>query len=507
MKKIIYNKKGVFYGRHSTDKQEITWQQKRVEEFIALHGGKRAKDFEYIDKAVSARKTKLKDRGQLNRLLVDAERKCFEFVVISDYDRIARDPKDHLILKKHMQELGVPVFVASTGTQYGSEDFLTQLLFDGLSKFEADQTAQRTKDTIKLLVSNGKWKGGNTPYGYIYDKDTQKLLPDPLTKDKVKEIFNQYERSRGFKTISSFLSKLESDQFKADTDYDKTQSWYPRKIKSIITNPIYSGRVTLNRRKHLKGHTLNPRSDWFEWEAIECIDEPIISVDQWERCWKIYNKRNEENLTSLDTPFYLRNIIKCAHCPNKVIGKNYSTKKYEYYYYVCKNCKYKVSVDQIHLSFNKQWQKQITDQGLKKKTEAKIEEMYEREIYELECGLTQIKEGIDRINNEINDLLDKKQTYAKVSKTNYPYLFGLDLILKEKKGLLAELEVKREKQEGMIGVATRCVIPTPLIEEYLVFDSFTAAEKNDLIKLFVKSCTIYKTGRLDLELLDFSPNA
>ncbi|MEC1716400.1 recombinase family protein, partial [Schinkia azotoformans] len=62
--------KGVFYGRHSTDKQEMVMQQHSVANLITKYGCDIVD--EYLDAGVSAVKKNIHQRKQLQRLINDA---------------------------------------------------------------------------------------------------------------------------------------------------------------------------------------------------------------------------------------------------------------------------------------------------------------------------------------------------------------------------------------------------------------------------------------------------
>lgn len=66
-------KKGVFYGRHSTDKQDILTQKSSAYSLAEAYQVEIVE--EYIDGAVSATKRKLEARPQLVRLLNDIPEK------------------------------------------------------------------------------------------------------------------------------------------------------------------------------------------------------------------------------------------------------------------------------------------------------------------------------------------------------------------------------------------------------------------------------------------------
>src|SRR4051812_47437018 len=88
--------KSALYARYSTDKQSPTSceDQLRIGRESVLKRG-RVVHQEYQDAAVSGSHT---TRAGLQLLLADAERGCFDEVVVDDLDRLSRDVGDFMDL-------------------------------------------------------------------------------------------------------------------------------------------------------------------------------------------------------------------------------------------------------------------------------------------------------------------------------------------------------------------------------------------------------------------------
>lgn len=124
--------KGVFYGRHSTDKQKMDMQRGSVELLMKKYHCEIV--HEYLDPDVSAVKKTMEQRKALQQLLKDAELKKFQFAAVYSNDRLARDPIEHELIRRHMLASGIPIVVANTESLYDSGDLLAQLVRDGVTK-------------------------------------------------------------------------------------------------------------------------------------------------------------------------------------------------------------------------------------------------------------------------------------------------------------------------------------------------------------------------------------
>jgi site-specific DNA recombinase len=86
-------KKGVFYGRHSTDKQDILTQKSSVYKLAEEYRVEIVT--EYIDEAVSATKKKMEERPQLVNLLRDVVNADF---ILTHHRRFRIDPPGDFLL-------------------------------------------------------------------------------------------------------------------------------------------------------------------------------------------------------------------------------------------------------------------------------------------------------------------------------------------------------------------------------------------------------------------------
>ena len=84
---------------------------------------------------------------------------------------------------------------------------LMLVMFAAFAEFERSQIVQKTREGKRKRIQSGKWPGGgNVPYGYIYDKESGKLVVDPNGADKVREVFRLYvEEKMSPQKISTLL--------------------------------------------------------------------------------------------------------------------------------------------------------------------------------------------------------------------------------------------------------------------------------------------------------------
>ncbi len=169
------NMKAAFYGRHSTDKQDMDMQLNSIMEVIRKYNCIHTHSF--LDKAVSARKNKITNRKELENMFEAAKRKEFDFVIVYKSDRLARDPLEHQTIRIVMKTLDIPIIISSTESVYNTNtDLIVQLMEDGFTKYEVDTIIARTQSGLENKAKQGKWLGGKPPFGYTYDKNSEQFI-------------------------------------------------------------------------------------------------------------------------------------------------------------------------------------------------------------------------------------------------------------------------------------------------------------------------------------------
>ncbi|WP_187355341.1 recombinase family protein [Paenibacillus tengchongensis] len=333
--------RAVFYGRHSTNKQTMDAQRNTVKDFMDKYECQFVG--EYLDPAVSARKTKLKERNGISQLLADAHMDKYDLVVISQHDRIARNPSEHQMIRMTLKNYNIPVCIASTESLYDSGDLVVDIIKDGNSKLEVDNTRIRTKDTMYNLFKQAKWRGGKPPFGYKYNKATKAIETVDHELQLVKDVYSMYLQFEGFDAIACKLPKgsyLGSD-------------WTDQAVRAVVTNPFYAGYLHRGRKKQQANNSLNARADW---ELVQSkLIHPVITIEEWERGWDLYQKRAEGTHAPnrYKTSFLLADLLVCDSCNDKLRGKDQTTRsksgaRYGKKVYLCTNCGYKIDIQKTH---------------------------------------------------------------------------------------------------------------------------------------------------------------
>ncbi len=424
-------------------------QKEYVQQFMKEFGCEIIKSYE--DPETSGRKIRYYKRKGLMSLLKDAEQDKFDDVVIASYDRISRNPIDHIILRERLKDKRV--IIASTKTFYTptkSDDFIMNLVLDGLSKFEADNTAQRTKDVAKALVKLGKWTGGKTPLGYSYDPQKKQFSIRSDEAEVVRDIFNKYKQKKGFAAIANELEH----EGKLKDEKGNSLKWTKHRIKDVMTNPIYTGKFSTLRRKENSGYSLHRKEEWVVIKADKNYNlQPIITQELWDECWDLYQEKLSKQKGKINkyypATYYLKGIISCGNCDQILASKDFRSKRRGklygarmYHCTVClkckkqecscekkEKCKVKIQCDTVDKLLSELWYEFITETNNFNDIEQKIMENIKLEFDQTVQKYKEKETMIAHLNGKITKLKEEKSKL--VQRFEYPILNEDDTSLEE----------------------------------------------------------------------------
>lgn len=327
-------------------------QRKIVSEFIEKQSDWKLDQKEYFEGSQSGFSTSVSDRGILQEILEDAEKREFDILVIYKDDRLGRRMWEIGMYVMSLKTSGVDVYTVKDGLiSPDSDDVMGQMMlamrYANAQKSSSD-TAMRVKDTAKKLVQEGRYLGGKAPYGYEFrisdkmSKHRRKLNELVIVKEQAEVVKKIYEMSLyqeyGSTKIAKELNADEHDRKCAPNDV-----WKSGTITSILTNPIYSGYSAYNRRESVKGvdgkiHVRRLDSkDWIIAEK-QNPDIMIIEPDMWNKVQESRQKRRDKYIKKLedkDVTVISRNdgmlplvdVLHCGYCGCKMVNGS----KYNYW--------------------------------------------------------------------------------------------------------------------------------------------------------------------------------
>ncbi|MFB7138906.1 recombinase family protein [Gottfriedia sp. NPDC056225] len=330
-------KKTVMYIRQSLD----TDKQKNSLEMQRSHCLEYAKQRDWIVDEVynegkcSARKTDMKERLQLTRLLNDCKKGTIGRILIFKRDRLARNVEQYLDILNQIRLCKVELHFAADNEPPlfgGVASDLIESLLAGIAEYEGNNIVRRLINSKKTAAGEGRWAAGSYPYAYIKKNEDQPgVLKIDSSKERiVKALYALAKIELCTKKVVDFKAFYETVQKKKLLkQLDEKQVW------KILTQPLHKGVMS----QTIDGEEYNRAAP----------DLLIVTVDSWEEVNDALSlmkppsgveKKSEEDEVIVPK---LVGIAHCASCGEPFVA---TPKMYKCKTKGCKNSPHIERVDQ-----------------------------------------------------------------------------------------------------------------------------------------------------------------
>lgn len=424
-------------------------------------------------------------RPQMVQLLRDIEQDKYTAIVCMDIDRLGRSSqKDSGIILETLQEHNV--FIVTPNKTYNPNDDIDEQSVE-MQSFIARQELKSIKRRLRRGTEKTVEQGYHItepPYGYrrayIEKHPTLEICEEEAKV--IRMVFDMYvNRRMGSYTIAEELNKM-GYQPRKNTFFSRST------IRFYLQNPTYVGKIVWNKRKHIKKKSvtdknksiLNPEDKWIVSEGVH---PAIVSQEIFEQAQEIRLTRSHppSYTGTLQNPFagliYCRNCGSAMQrqfsrvsgarllCPNTGCTRSTQTKYVEQYVLqilraVLADCSGNIKNDVQ--SENKIKSGMIKDN---------IRDI-EKEIKALNGQKAKLHDLLEQGVYDVPTFLDRSAILA-------DKLSAAETVLTEKRDELSDIESAPPIKEAL-----------PIISQLLShYDSLTAAEKNELLKKFIKRMT------------------
>jgi len=271
------------YIRVSTDHQrEEGYSIDAQKEMLEAHCvSKGIKHYEYyIDGGFTGSNI---ERPEMQRLIRDVKCGKVCHVVVYKLDRLSRSQKDTLYLIEDVFNPNGVDFISMQESMDTSTP-LGRLMLGILSAFaqlERENIMERTRMGMRKRVESGLWPGGgNTPYGYDYDKEQGILVPN-ADAEKVRKIYELYLAGHSTGKIADMLG------FK-----------YDRLVYQILSRKSNAGYIQYNGEEYRGRH------------------EPIVSLETYEEAMQYRKERSVKKVS--ESKHLFTGLLYCGKCGAKM---------------------------------------------------------------------------------------------------------------------------------------------------------------------------------------------
>ncbi len=474
-------KKAVIYARfssHSQTEQSIEGQLRECYDFakrsdIIIVG-------EYIDRALTGTSDK---RPEFLKMIDDSRKKTFDYVLVYQLDRFARNRYDSANYKAKLKKNGVRVLSAKENITDDASGILVEGMLESMAQYYSAELSQKVKRGIKESLIKGNFIGGYGLFGYdIVDK---KWTINTFEADTVRDMFERYKNGEKGKEI---IDRLNAQGIKTKAGSSFNMNSFAR----IIRNEKYIGRV-------VSGDTVYP-------EVIPAI----VDYDTFAECNRIMDEhKHKQREVYVEKPYILSGKLYCGYCNSLMTAESGTSKTGRIYHYY--KCFYKKR-NKDKCTKRNYVQKELENLVFKKTIEYVLQPAIIRQIAEI---------VVNRFNSEIaksttitaleNDLKDKEKAINSIMKA-----IEQGIITKTTQRRLLDLEAQKEEIETKLSVERSRQIQPLCVEKVKTFLNYYARkkydndeEKNEFFSSFIRVILfddrvviLYNTGKEDKVKVD-----
>lgn len=308
-KKLEIEEPGVLYGRYSSHNQKDISVEQQFEKGYGLASeyGIRIVDT-YADRAVSGRTDKRKD---FQRMMADAEKGKFCYVIAWKSNRMGRNMLEALINEARLQDMGVRVlYVEEDFDDTAAGRFAARSMMN-VNQFYSENMAEDIKRGLYDNAANCMVANGHLPYGYKADDSLHYVLDEPKAAI-IREIFVRV--SCGEPLVDIYTS-LNDRGLK--TSYNKP--WGRSSFQKILHNERYRG-------IYIYGDV-----------RIENGIPRIISDELFFKVQEVLKtKKNPQGRHRINGDYLLTGKLFCGHCKSPMTGVSGTGRTGQlHFYYTC----------------------------------------------------------------------------------------------------------------------------------------------------------------------------
>lgn len=275
----------------------------------------------YIDDGISGKN--LIDRPQVTKMLEDVKSGKINNVLVYKLDRLTRSVKDLINLIEIFENYGC--CFNSVTEKIDTSNAVGRMfvkIIGIFAEFERENLAERVSFGYEQKTKEGNYTNTNGVYGYDYIIGEKRLVVNEIEKKLVNQIYDEYIEGNSYLKIAKNLNKKQ-------VPTKRGGKWASSTIKSILSNPLYLGKVRY-------GVTEKNKDKSFTVEGKNI--EPIISKEKWEKANNIIKIRQNNGVRRYPSEnSYYFHTIKCGKCGAAISARQQTQKGKTYITYRCNN--------------------------------------------------------------------------------------------------------------------------------------------------------------------------
>jgi len=470
---------------------------------------------EYCDAGKSGKS--ITGRPEFQRMLQDVseERDGVAFILVFKLSRFGRNAADVLNSLQFIQDYGVNLICVEDGIDSSKDSGkLTITVLSAVAEIERENILVQTMEGRKQKAREGKWNGGQAPFGYDLDSKNSTLVVNEEEAEIVRIIYDKFVHTdMGADAICNYLNQRGYTKKKVR---GHELNYFARGlIMKILDNPVYTGKIAYGKNvtekvKGTRDEYRRVKTD--DYLLADRLHEAIVDEETWEAA-REKRKRTGVRFVkthSLEHEHILTGLIRCPLCGGGMSGtvqrrQNKKTGEYkDTFYYRChhrkkvdgKICDYKPMLNQK--VFNAEVEEfiryMVAGDEFRKFVQEKLEEKVD--VSALETEREQLQKQLQQVVGAKNKLLVMLDTLDAGDK-HYARKFQdmqdrLDNLYDRISGFENEIADVEEKIKAAYG---RQISEKQLYQILQKFDILYAEisdiEKKEFMQLFIDAIELY----------------
>ncbi|WP_330610360.1 MULTISPECIES: recombinase family protein [Blautia] len=465
---------------------------------------------EYCDAGKSGKS--ITGRPEFQRMLQDVseERDGVAFILVFKLSRFGRNAADVLNSLQFIQDYGVNLVCVEDGIDSSKDSGkLTITVLSAVAEIERENILVQTMEGRKQKAREGKWNGGQAPFGYDLDSRNSTLVVNEEEAEIVRIIYDKFVHTdMGADVICNYLNQRGYTKKKVR---GHELNYFARGlIMKILDNPVYTGKIAYGKNvtekvKGTRDEYRRVKTD--DYLLADGLHEAIVDEETWEAA-REKRKRTGVRFVkthSLEHEHILTGLIRCPLCGGGMSGtvqrrQNKKTGEYkDTFYYRChhrkkvdgKICDYKPMLNQK--MFNAEVEEfiryMVAGDEFRKFVQEKLEEKVD--VSALETEREQLQKQLKQVQGsklKLIQMLDRLDTGDKHYTRKYQDMQDRLDNLYDK---VAEFEEAMKDIDAKIGASYGKEITGKKLYEFLLdfdilYDKMTDMEKKEFMNTFIE---------------------
>lgn len=318
---------GVIYARYSSHAQKDASIEQQIRECSAYAKAQGIHIIAtYEDRAITGKTDR---RADFQRMMYDAEKGKFRYVIAWKSNRMGRNMLQAMMNEAKLNDLGIRVLYAEEDFDDTAAGRFALRSMMNVNQFYSENMAEDIKRGLYDNAAKCKIANGGLPLGYKKGDDLRYAL-DPPNDEIVREIFSRTACGDSFADIAADLNAR-------GIKTSRGKTWGKNSFHALLTNERYTG-VYIYGDIRIEGG------------VPQIVDKGLFFRVQE----VLKTKKNPQGRHRINGDYLLTGKLFCGHCKSPMAGISGTGKNGKlHHYYICQKRRMEKSCDKANIRRDK----------------------------------------------------------------------------------------------------------------------------------------------------------